>query len=80
VTPRQLYEWAAVKIVTFEYCTPEDHDKERFRKAQILLGIQKIHCHSRIKNKTQTKVFSEANVFKATNRVHLQEWKTLEDL
>jgi hypothetical protein len=41
ITPRQLYEWAVVKIpsVTFEYCTVEDHSKqmmileERFRKA-----------------------------------------------
>jgi hypothetical protein len=41
MTPRQLYEWAVVKIlsVTFEYCTVEDHSKEmmmfekRFRKS-----------------------------------------------
>jgi hypothetical protein len=40
MTPRQLYEWGAVKIpsVAFEYCTVEDHSKEtmmieeRFRK------------------------------------------------
>jgi hypothetical protein len=30
-TPRLLYEWAVIKIpsVTFEYCTVEDHSKEK---------------------------------------------------
>jgi hypothetical protein len=41
MTPRYLYEWALVKILSlkFEYCTVEEHNKrmmmlkERFRKA-----------------------------------------------
>jgi hypothetical protein len=49
MTPRQLYEWAVVKIpsVTFLSCTVEDHSKEmmmlegRFRKAQTLPGTKK---------------------------------------
>jgi hypothetical protein len=51
MTPRQLYEWVVVNIlsVNFEYCTAEDHSKEmmkleeRFRQAQTLPGTQKIH-------------------------------------
>jgi hypothetical protein len=61
-----------IPSVTFEYCTVDDHSKEmmvlkeRFRKAQTLLGTKKIHCYSCLKKKVQTKVFSGENVFSTT--------------
>jgi hypothetical protein len=68
MTPRQLYEWAVVKIAsfTFEYCAVEDHGKEMmmlkegFRKAQTLMVTQKIQCHSCLK-----KLSSDKSIFKS---------------
>jgi hypothetical protein len=66
--------------VTFKYCTVEDHSKEmmmlkeRFRKAQTLPSIQKIHCVITASiNQVQTKVFSEVNVFNNTHIAHMQD-------
>jgi hypothetical protein len=46
--------------------------KVRFRKAQTLLGTQKILCVIPA-SETKFKVFSEANVFNTTHIVHLQD-------
>jgi hypothetical protein len=51
MTPRQLYEWAVVKIpsVTVLSCTVEDHSKEmkilegKLKKAKTLAGTQVCH-------------------------------------
>ena len=73
MTPRQLFEWAAVNIstVTFNYCSMEEYERqhifleERFQNAKTIAGTRKLHSFIPLsKDKVRARYFSSSATFK----------------
>ena len=73
MTPRQLFDWATKTISTvhFEYCTTDDHEREknyleqRFQASQTIQGTRKLHSFVPTSNDTMiVKSYSASTISK----------------
>ena len=73
MTPRQLFDWATKTISTvhFEYCTTDDHKREknyleqRFQASQTIQGTRKLHSFVPTSNDTMiVKSYSASTISK----------------